>query len=261
MGPAGGGVDEWTLAFLVVANFVASFIDSQVGGGGVITLPALLAAGLPPTATSATNKVGGTSSALFASANYLRSGLVPRRHLLLFAPLSLLGGAIGVWMFLHSDPSWLVPAVLAVMGAMALYVLLRPRFGVDDHLVLGALPLVAMGLAALDIGTYDGLMGPGTGSFLLFGLVSLLGYGFRRAAALGRVLNLASNVSALAYWIWSGHVVWAVGIPMGISMAAGGWIGSHTTLKHGDRYLKPLFIAITAALMVRLVGRLAGWWA
>lgn len=258
-GRAGRGVavevELGTLAFLVVAGFVASFIDSQVGGGGVITLPALLAAGLPPAAASATNKVGGTSSALFASVNYLRSGLVPMRQVLLFAPLSLLGGAIGVWAFLHSDPSWLVPAVLAVMGAMALYVLLRPRFGAHDTPIVGVLPLVAMGLAAFDIGTYDGLMGPGTGSFLLFALVALLGHGFRRAAALGRVLNLASNVSALAYWILSGHVVWSIGIPMALSMAAGGWVGSHTTLKHGDRYLKPLFVAITLALMVRLLVR------
>lgn len=253
-------MDEWTLAFLVVAGFVASFIDSQVGGGGVITLPALLAAGLPPAAASATNKLGGTSSALFASVNYLRSGIVPLRHVLLFGPLSLLGGAIGVWAFLHSDPSWLVPAVLAVMATMATYVLLRPKFGAADHLVPGILPLVAMGFAALDIGTYDGLMGPGTGSFLLFALVSLLGYGFRRAAALGRVLNLASNVSALTYWIVAGHVVWSVGIPMAISMAVGGWVGSHTTLKHGDRYLKPLFVVITATLMIRLLGRLLGWW-
>lgn len=249
-------MDEATLAFLVVAGFVASFIDSQVGGGGVITLPALLAAGLPPAAASATNKVGGTASALFASANYLRSGLVPMRQVLLFAPLSLVGGAIGVWAFLHSDPSWLVPAVLAVMGAMALYVLLRPRFGAHDYPRLGWMATVAMGLAALDIGTYDGLMGPGTGSFLLFALVSLLGYGFRRAAALGRVLNLASNVSALAYWIYAGQVVWAVGLPMAASMAAGGWVGSHTTLKHGDRYLKPLFVVITLALMMRLAARL-----
>ncbi len=254
-------MDEWTLAFLVGAGVLASFIDSQVGGGGVITLPALLAAGLPPAAASATNKVGGTSSALFASANYLRSGLVPRRQVLLFAPLSLLGGAIGVWAFLHSDPSWLLPTILVVMGAMAAYVLLRPKFGAEDHARLGVLPLVAMGLACLDIGTYDGLLGPGTGSFLLFALVSLLGYGFRRAAALGRVLNLASNVSALAYWVLSGHVVWAIGVPMAVSMAAGGWVGSHTTLKHGDRYLKPLFVAVTAALAVRLLGRLAGWWA
>ena len=253
-------MDPGTLAFLAGAGFVASFIDSQVGGGGVITLPALLAAGLPPAAASATNKVGGTSSALFASANYVRSGLVPRRRVLLLAPLSLLGGAVGVWAFLHSDPAWLLPTVLVVMGAMAAYVLLRPKFGAADQPVLGVLPLVAMALACIDIGTYDGLLGPGTGSFLLFALVSLLGYGFRRAAALGRVLNLASNVSALAYWVVSGHVVWAVGIPMGISMAAGGWVGSHVTLKHGDRYLKPLFLVITAALMLRLAGRLAGWW-
>jgi hypothetical protein len=253
-------VETLTLAFLVTAGFVASFIDSQVGGGGVITLPALLAAGLPPAAASATNKLGGTSSALFASINYLRSGLVPMRRVWLLAPLSLVGGGIGVWAFLHSDTGWLVPAVLAVMATMAVYVLVRPKFGADDLPRVGLLPMVAMGLAALDIGTYDGLMGPGTGSFLLFALVSLLGYGFRRAAALGRVLNLASNLSALAYWIFAGHVVWAVGIPMAVSMAAGGWIGSHVTLKHGDRYLKPLFVAITAALMVRLAGRLLGWW-
>lgn len=249
-----------TLLFLAAAGFVAAFIDSQVGGGGVITLPALLAAGLPPAAASATNKVGGTSSALFASVNYLRSGLVPLRQVLVLAPLSFVGGAIGVWAFLHSDPSWLIPAVLAVMAAMSAYVLLRPRFGAHDEAVAGSLPMAAMALAAIDIGTYDGLMGPGTGSFLLFALVSLLGYGFRRAAALGRILNLASNISALAYWIAAGHVVWAVGIPMAVSMAAGGWLGSHTTLRHGDRWLKPLFIAITLALMARLVGRYAGWW-
>ena len=254
-------MDEWTLAFLVAAGFVASFIDSQVGGGGVITLPALLAAGLPPAAASATNKVGGTSSALFASINYLRSGAVDLRRVWLFAPLSLLGGAIGVWAFLNSDPSWLLPTILVVMGAMGAYVLLRPTFGTEDRPAVGVLPLVAMGLAAFDIGTYDGLLGPGTGSFLLFALVSLLGYGFRRAAALGRVLNLASNLSALAYWILSGRVVWAVGIPMAVSMAAGGWVGSHVTLKHGDRYLKPLFVAITGALAIRLLGRLLGWWA
>jgi uncharacterized membrane protein YfcA len=109
-----------------------------------------------------------------------------------------------------------------------------------------------MALAALDIGTYDGLLGPGTGSMLLFALVAFLGYGFRRAAAFGRILNLGSNVSALTYYVWAGRVDWGVGLPMAVSMAAGGWVGSHTTLKHGDRWLKPLFLAITVALLVRL---------
>lgn len=249
-----------TIALLVAAGFVASFIDAQVGGGGVITLPALLAAGLPPHLALGTNKLGGTSSALLASINYLRSGAVPLRHALLFAPLSFVGGAVGVWIALQSDGSWLIPVILAVMAAMTLYVLLRPRFGTTDTLRPGPWPLVAMGLAALDIGTYDGLLGPGTGSMLLFAIVAFLGYGFRRAAGLGRVLNLASNASAIAYFAWAGQVDWSVGIPMAISMAIGGWIGAHVTLKHGDRVIKPLFVAISLALMARLAGRAAGLW-
>ena len=242
------------VAGLAAIGLLASFIDSQVGGGGVITLPALVAAGLPPQLALGTNKLGGTASALVASANYLRSGAVPLRAVLLLAPLSFLGGAIGVWAVLHSDGSWLLPVVLVLMGAMMLYVLLRPRFGAEDHLAAGPWPMAAMALAALDIGTYDGILGPGTGSMLLFAIVSLLGYGFRRAAALGRVLNLASNASALAYFVLADRVAWSVGLPMAASMAVGGWLGSHTTLKHGDRYLKPLFVAVTLALMARL-----GW--
>jgi hypothetical protein len=245
-------VDAAIPLLLAAVGFVASFIDSQVGGGGVITLPALLLAGLPPQVALGTNKLGGTASALAASSNYLHKRAVPVRHAMAFLPLSLLGGAIGVWAVLHSDASWLVPAVMAVMAAMAVYVLARPRFGAEDRVATGVLPLVTMALAALDIGTYDGILGPGTGSMLLFAVVSFLGYGFRRAAALGRILNLGSNVSALAYYSFAHRVDWGVGLPMAASMALGGWAGSHTTLKHGDRWLKPLFVAITLALLVRL---------
>ncbi len=251
------------LALLVGAGFIASFIDSQVGGGGVITLPAYLLAGLPPQIALGTNKVGGTASALVASVNYLRSGAVPLRRALLLVPLSMLGGAIGVWAVLHSsscikacsataDLPWLTSAVMAVMGVMMVYVLVRPRFGMEDKLVAGALPMLAMAIAALDIGTYDGILGPGTGSMLLFAIVSFLGYGFRRAAALGRVLNLGSNLSSVTYYIIAGRVDWSVAAPMAVSMGIGGWVGSHVTLKHGDRWLKPLFVVITLALLVRL---------
>lgn len=249
-------MDPGTLALLVAAGAVASFIDSQVGGGGVITLPSLLLAGLPPQVAFGTNKLGGTASALVASANYVRGGAVPLRHAALFAPLSLVGGAIGVWALLHTDPSLLYPAVLAVMAGMTVYVLVRPRFGAVDRPIVGGLAMVAMALAALDIGVYDGLLGPGTGSMLLFACVAFLGYGFRRAAALGRVLNLGSNLSALAYFAWAGKVDWSVGLPMAASMAVGGWVGSHVSMRHGDRWLKPLFVAITVALMLRLAWRL-----
>lgn len=251
-------MDPAVLALLVAAGFVASFIDAQVGGGGVITLPAYLLAGLPPQIALGTNKVGGTASALVASANYLRSGAVPIRHALMLAPLSLVGGAIGVWAVLHSSADWLTPAILGLMAAMTLYVLVRPRFGAEDHLKLGWMPMAAMALAALDIGTYDGILGPGTGSMLLFAIVGFLGYGFRRAAALGRVLNLGSNLSAVTYFIVAGKVDWSVAAPMAVSMGIGGWVGSHVTLKHGDRWLKPLFLVISLALMVRLGLRVFG---
>ncbi|HLF16818.1 MAG TPA: TSUP family transporter, partial [Candidatus Thermoplasmatota archaeon] len=166
----------------------------------------------------------------------------------------------GVWLVLRTDGSFLVPVVILLMAAMTLYVLLRPNLGADDRPVAGAWRLAAMALAALLIGTYDGILGPGTGSFLLISLVGFLAFGFRKAAALGRVLNLASNVAALSYFAWAGHVDWAVGLPMAASMAVGGWVGSHTTLRHGDRVVKPLFVAVTLALMVRLSGGVAGWW-
>jgi uncharacterized membrane protein YfcA len=117
-----------------------------------------------------------------------------------------------------------------------------------------------MAASALAIGIYDGFLGPGTGSFLLFAIVALLGYGFRKAAALGRVLNFASNAAALAYFIGARQVLWEAGVPMALAMLAGGWTGSHVGMKHGDRWLKPLFVAITLALMVRVAGRVAGWW-
>lgn len=248
-------VDGAELLFLVAVGFVSSFIDSQVGGGGVMSLPALLVVGLPNAVALGTNKLGGTSSALVASSNYLHKKAVPLRSLWLL-PLSFLGGAVGVWAVLHSDALWLRPVIVVVMVAMGAYVLLRPRFGVEDSPKLGPWPVFAMALAALDIGVYDGLLGPGTGTMLIFAIVSFLGYGFRRAAALGRVLNLGSNLSALAYFAWAGMVDWQVGVPMAASMALGGYVGSHTTLRHGDRFLKPLFVAITGALLVRLLWQL-----
>lgn len=255
------------LAFLVVVGFVSSFIDSQVGGGGAMSLPALLLVfpGAATTAT-ATNKLGGTTSALVASSNYLHKKAVPLRQALWLVPFSLVGGAIGVWAYLTyyqhtgTDPTWLRPAVAVIMVLIGAYVLARKQFGAQDRPPHFKWGMACMTLAALDIGTYDGILGPGTGTMLIFAIIAFLGYGFRKAAALGRILNLGSNVTALAYWIWAGKVDWSAGIPMAASMAVGGYLGSHTTLKHGDRYLKPLFVVITAALLVKLLGQVAHWW-
>lgn len=251
-----GGIDPVTIGLLAIAGFVASFIDSQVGGGGVITLPSLLLAGLPPHVALATNKLGGTASAFVASANYIHKGAVPLDRALKLAPLAFVGGLLGVLLVLRVSGDFLLPVILALMGGMTLYVLLRPSFGRDDRPAAEAWRLPVMALCAFAIGTYDGVLGPGTGSFLLVALVGLLGYGFRRAAALGRVLNLASNVAALSLFAALGYVDWVVGLPMAVTMAAGGWLGSHTTIRHGDRVIKPLFVGVTLLLMARLAMRI-----
>ena len=254
-------MDTTTLAFLALAGFVASFIDSQVGGGGVISLPALLAAGLPPHLALGTNKLAGTAASFSASVNYGRSGAVPWKDAARWMPLSFAGALVGVWIVLHVAGQHILAIVLVLMAAMTAYVLLRPAFGKEDRShPITRMESVAMAASALAIGIYDGFLGPGTGSFLLFAIVALLGYGFRKAAGLGRVLNFASNAAALAYFIGAGQVVWEAGIPMAVAMLAGGWTGSHVGMKHGDRWLKPLFVIITLALMVRIGGKLAGWW-
>lgn len=250
-----------TLVFLAVAGFVAAFIDSQVGGGGIISLPALLAVGLPPHLALGTNKFAATAASFSASINYGRSGAVPWGDALRWMPLAFAGSLAGVWAVLHVEGRHLLAIVLVIMAAMTAYTLLRPTFGKVDRLrppTRGE--MAAMALAALAIGVYDGFLGPGTGSFLIFAIVALLGYGFRKAAGLGRVLNFASNIAALAYFLAMDLVLWEAGIPMAAATLAGGWAGSHVGMKHGDRWLKPLFVAVTLGLMVRVGGRLAGWW-
>jgi uncharacterized protein len=254
-------VEAETLAFLAAAGFVAAFIDSQVGGGGVISLPALLAVGLPPHLALGTNKFGATAASLAASVNYGRSGAVPWKQAAWWMPLAFGGSLLGVWLVLRIQGDHLLAIVLVLMAAMGAYTLLRPSFGKEDRLrsPTGG-ELLGMSAMALLIGTYDGFLGPGTGSFLLFALVAILGYGFRKAAALGRVLNFASNAGALSYFLGKGLIAWEYGLPMAAATLAGGWVGSHVGLTHGDRWLKPLFVAITVALMVRIGGQLLGWW-
>lgn len=254
-------MDLETTLFLAAAGFLAAFIDSQVGGGGVISLPALLAVGLPPHLALGTNKFGATAASLSASVNYGRSGAVPWKEAALWMPLAFGGSLLGVWLVLHIAGDHLLAIVLVLMAAMAAYTLLRPSFGKTDRLALPTRgEMLGMSAMALLIGTYDGFLGPGTGSFLIFAIVAILGYGFRKAAALGRVLNFASNAGALSYFLGKGLIAWEFGIPMAVATLAGGWVGSHVGLKHGDRWLKPLFVVVVAALMLRVGGRLAGWW-
>lgn len=246
-------MDLIVLAVLVALSFVAAFIDSIVGGGGVISLPALLAAGLPPHLALGTNKLAGTGASLAATVRYARAGVIVLPLALTLIPFSVAGGILGAAAILQIDARFVKGLVLAMMILMTFYVVLRKEFGARNG--YAGPTRVATALAAtsaLLIGFYDGFLGPGTGSILLFAFLAIQRFDFVRAAGHGRVLNFASNAAALLWFALHGSIVWAVGLPMMVAMLAGAWTGSRYALKHGARWIKLLFVAVTSALLVRL---------
>jgi len=240
------------LVLLVLAGLVAGFLDSIVGGGGVITLPALLAAGLPPHLAVGTNKVVGTGASSIATWNYARAGLLRRRLAWSLFPLSLVAAMVGAAAVLRLRGEFILAAVMVVMVVLTTYILLRPRFGAVDRTDLSGGTVLALAAMALAAGFYDGLLGPGTGNLLLFGFVAIAGMPFLRAAAHGRVLNFGSNVGALALFAWAGSVDWVVGPVMAVGTVTGAYLGSRSNIRAGAAWVRPLFVVVTLALFVRL---------
>lgn len=249
--------DLGILLFLVAAGFVAAFIDSQVGGGGIISLPALLVVGLDPHMALGTNKLAATGASFTATVRYTNAGVVNLPLALLLIPFAGIGSFVGSLAVLQVQARWITAAVIAVMVAMTVYVVARRKFGlVNQFTGLTTATAVAVVALAAVVGFYDGFLGPGTGSFLLFGFVGILRMDFVRAAGLGRVLNFTSNLAALTLFALKDSVLWEYGLPMMAAHVAGAYLGSHVGLKHGARWLKPLFVTVSILLMARLAVRL-----
>lgn len=241
-----------TLALLVLAALFAGFVDAVVGGGGVITLPALLAAGLPPHLAVGTNKVVGTGASSMATWQYGRAGLVSGLAWKAF-PVAVAASVLGAMTVLRLPEDVIMTLVAVAIGAIVTYVLVRPRFGQEDRRDAVRYPLAAALALTLVAAFYDGLLGPGTGTFLLFGLVTLTGLPVVRAAAHGRVLNFGSNLGALAYFAVVGNVDWLVGLVMATGTLTGGFVGARFGIRHGARWVRPLFVVVALALLGRLL--------
>lgn len=256
-----GTMDLGVLAFLIAAGFLAAFIDSMVGGGGAISIPALLIAGLPPHAALGTNKLAASGSSFTATVQYARAGTLVPALCFIMAPFSALGAVLGVEAILALDPSIVEGLVIVLMGTMTVYVLWRKEFGTTDTYEEPSWRTVALatGLGFV-IGAYDGFLGPGSGSFFIFMLIGVLGFGFLRAAGHGRVLNLGANLAALAYFWLHGEVLIVEGATMGAGMLVGAWLGARTGIRYGSTWLKPLFVVVTVVMMARLLGIPSGLW-
>ncbi|MBX3597367.1 MAG: TSUP family transporter [Rhizobiaceae bacterium] len=241
-----------TALLLGLAAFCAGFIDSIAGGGGLISVPALLLAGLSPIEALATNKWQSLWGSGSATITYASKGYVDLRAQLPFALLSALGGAIGAYVTTLLPLEWLQLFLPILLIAIALYFALKPNFNDVDRLQRMTPALFGATIVPA-IGFYDGIFGPGTGSFFMLSLVALLGFGLLKATAHTKLLNFASNIGSFAVFIFAGAVFWKIGLLMGAAQFVGARLGATVAMRVGSGLIKPLLITACLALAVKLL--------
>lgn len=239
------------IGLLCLAAFTAGFIDAIAGGGGLITIPALMAAGLDPVTAIATNKLQACIGTTSATWSYWRAGKIDFRSIRLSIFTTLVGSALGGVAVMHADTRWLMVVMPLLMIGIAFYFLFGPRASDEDskaRLSPGAYALVAGGL-----GFYDGFFGPGTGSFFALSLVTLVGMGLIRATAHTKALNLTSNIASVVVLGAGGHILWGLGACMAVGQFFGGRLGARSALRFGPRLVRWLLVVISLAMVVKLL--------
>ncbi|KRG72094.1 TSUP family transporter [Pseudoxanthomonas dokdonensis] len=240
------------LLLLFLAGLIAGFIDAIAGGGGMITIPAMLLAGIPPLQALGTNKLQSLFGSGAASWTYARHGHVDLRGQLPMVLTAALGAGLGAALATVIPGDVLKAFLPLLLLAIALYFGFKPNIGdVDQHRVISERTFAMTFVPAL--GFYDGVFGPGTGSFLMLGFVALAGYGILKATAHTKFLNFGSNVGAFVVFVGVGAVIWKVGLAMGAGQFIGAQLGSRFAMKQGAKVIKPLLVTVSIALAIRLL--------
>ncbi len=244
-----------TLVLMGLAAFCAGWVDAVVGGGGLIQLPALLL-GFPqatPVQILATNKLGSICGTSVSAVTYYRRVRPDLRTAVPLALLAFAGSLIGALLASSIPKAAFSPIILVVLIGVGSYTLVKPGLGHETDLRFSGRrhALAATGVGFL-IGMYDGALGPGTGTFLVFALVGLLGYGFLQASAKAKIANFATNLAALAIFIPAGAVMWKVGLLMGLGNLAGGYIGARTAVARGAGFVRVVFVIVVGGFIVKI---------
>lgn len=242
-------MDIEVMIFLMVMGFIASFIDAAAGGGGLISLPALMWVGIPPVTALGTNKMAAVMGAAASFVTFIRSGKMDVQLIKKLFPLSLLGSFAGVLVVQSMSPDFLRPFIVVMLILVFLYTIFKKQWGKDAKgKEIRGKELVLSGLVALIIGFYDGFFGPGTGTFLLFAFI-MIGFDFIGATANTKALNFASNIAATVMFAYLGIINYEYAVPMGIAMIFGAYAGSRMAITKGVAYVRPMFIIVTGILI------------
>ncbi|MGO4999121.1 TSUP family transporter [Oceanisphaera sp. W20_SRM_FM3] len=241
-----------TLSLLALAALLAGFIDAIAGGGGLITVPALLATGMPPTMALATNKLQSCFGSFSATFYYFRRGLLDWRTMKWAIACTFIGSVLGTIGVQLIDASILQKVLPFLLAAFALYFLCSPRVGDEDRQQrLKVIPFAL--LIGTGIGFYDGFFGPGTGSFFALAFVALAGFSLSKATAHTKLLNFTSNIASLLFFILGGQVVWVAGLSMALGQFVGARLGSKMVVTQGTRIIKPMLVTVSLVMSVHLL--------
>jgi uncharacterized membrane protein YfcA len=243
-----------TIVLLAGAGFAAGLVDAIAGGGGLLTVPALLATGLPPHVALATNKGQASFGAISSFVSFWMRGGIDRARAPLGFVLGFLGALAGARVLLMVRPEPLKPLVLALLVVAAVIVAYPRRPGAKTGVREASHPrgMLALVPIAFSIGFYDGFFGPGTGSLLIVAFVVVFGDTLTRASGNAKVVNLASNLAALVLFSLKGAVLWRIAAPMAAANACGAFIGARVAVKRGDRFVRAVVLGVVAVLVLKM---------
>lgn len=240
------------LILLIAAAFVAGFIDAIAGGGGLITVPALLLAGLSPAAAIATNKVQSVFGSGSATLAFARAGMIEWHKMWVGIVCVAAGAMTGAYALQFIDAEHLRDFIPILLIGVALYFMFAPNLSDEPHHHVMSSTLHGL-LIGSALGFYEGFFGPGFGSLLAMSYVALLGYGVRKATAHTKLLNFVGNASSLLIYIINDQALIKLGLIMAIGQLCGATLGARMAIKHGARLIKPLLVVMCCAMALKLL--------
>lgn len=245
--------DILVLGLLAIAGAFAGFVDSIVGGGGLISVPAMLLTNVPPSVALGSNKLSSIFGAGSAAITFLRNGMVDFNLVRKLLPFTFIGSILGTIAVVSMPPLYVKPLIIVLLVAVTLFVVFKKDWGEVNRTsqVLGKALYICMGFA-FGIGVYDGFIGPGTGTFLIMGFI-FTGFDFLHASANAKILNFTSNLASLLVFLFLGHVNILYGFAAGAGQILGAYVGSHLAIAKGSSLVRGVFLTVTTVMLFKLV--------
>ena len=235
-----------------VAAFLGGFIDAIAGGGGLITLPAIMAMGVPPHLALDTNKLQGVFGSFTATLNFTKKGLIDYKECFVGIVFTFIGALIGATLILFLNANFLKIIIPFLLIAIFIYTLFMPKIGESDRAAKMNERLFYV-IFGLILGFYDGFFGPGAGSFWMFAMVALIGLNLKKAVAHTKALNFTSNIVALGVFMAGGQILWLVGFLMAMGQILGAYFGSNLVIKKEVKFIRTMFLIVVAATICKLL--------